>query len=78
MVKKIIKLRRRNLFGETPIEERKRLLKERIKAIQKGKTTNIRLDAGTTKFQKEERRKILIRDGLSTKIKRYNQVFKGR
>ena len=54
------KIKSRNLYGETPKEEKKRLIDERVKAILKGKDIRkIRADIGTTKAQRERRKKIL-------------------
>ena len=71
----VMKFKSRNLFGETRKQERKRLLDAQVKAILKGKTTNVRMDVGTTQSQKESRRKMLRKSNLSTKVKKFNQVF---
>ena len=73
---RVLKFKSKNLFGETRKQEEKRLLDQRVKAIQKGKTANVRMDAGTTQTQKEARRKILNKSNLSTKVKKFNQVFR--
>jgi len=67
-----------NLYGESRKQEKKRLDKEQIKAILKGKDTNIRMDKGTTKSQRDARRNILKKRGLSTKVKRYKDFYKTR
>jgi len=68
--------RLKNLYGESRKQEKKRLDKEQIKAILKGKDTNIRMDKGTTKSQRDTRRNILKKRGLSTKVKRYKDFYK--
>lgn len=76
--KRVTKTRVKNLYGESRKQEKKRLDKEQIKAILKGKDTNIRMDKGTTKSQRDARRKILKKRGLSTKVKRYKDFYKRR
>jgi len=68
--KRVTKFKSINLLGETPKEEERRLLKQRITLIQKGKSPLELKDAqifrsgkgylkGTTPYQRKKRRKIL-------------------
>jgi len=74
----ITKFKSRNLFGETREQEKRRLLRERIKAVQQGKSHNISFGDGTTMSQKRMRTKILKMAGLPTKMPKYFDMYEGR
>lgn len=68
MVTKITKTKSKNLFGETPKQERRRLLKQNILALRKefkkkkpGRVKKVLRSAGTTKAQRALRKKLLKR-----------------
>ena len=74
-LKPVLKFKSENLYGETRKQEKLRLLKARIKARLEGKSRNVSFGAGTTKEQREKRRKILKAAGLSTKTPKYFDVY---
>jgi hypothetical protein len=71
----ITKFKSRNLFGETRKQEKRRLLREIMKSVLRGKSRNISFGLGTTKAQKRRRLMILKKAGLPIKMPKYFDMY---
>ena len=71
----ITKVKSMNLYGETPAQEKRRLLKARVEAVSKGRDRNVSFGAGTTSAQKRRRASILRKAGLPIKTPRYLDFY---
>ena len=84
IVKKVTKYQSQNLLGESPKEEKRRLLKENIKMIMKHKTPLQVKDAeikrfgkgylkGTTLYQRKRRLKMLSENNIH--VDKYGRII---